>query len=79
MIPLYLAQPMGFEPGTKWQYSQPGIITASRVVEVISGQPFETFLDERLFGPLGMNLKSADESQRRLREHRDHRELHGLS
>ena len=46
-------RPLAFEPGEKWQYS-PGLTVAGRVVEVASGQPFEEFLDERIFRPLGM-------------------------
>jgi CubicO group peptidase (beta-lactamase class C family) len=54
LIPLYVAKPVQFEPGSKWAYCQSGINTAARVVEVVSGLPFDAFLDQRLFGPLGM-------------------------
>lgn len=50
----YAMLPLEFEPDTKYQYSNAGINTAARIIEVVSGQRFETFLDERLFGPLGM-------------------------
>ncbi|EAQ80501.1 serine hydrolase domain-containing protein [Blastopirellula marina] len=43
-----------FQPGTKWSYS-PGITVAGRIVEIVSGQPLEKFLEMRLFQPLGMN------------------------
>lgn len=46
-------QPMHFEPGEKWQYS-PGITVCGRIVEVVAGVPFEDFLDQRIFKPLGM-------------------------
>jgi CubicO group peptidase (beta-lactamase class C family) len=54
LIPAYLSKPMQFEPGSKWQYCQSGINTLGRIVEVVSGQPFEKFLEDRLFQPLGM-------------------------
>jgi CubicO group peptidase (beta-lactamase class C family) len=54
LIPLYLAAPMQFEPGSKWSYCQSGINTASRIVEVVGGEPFDVFLEKRLFTPLGM-------------------------
>jgi CubicO group peptidase (beta-lactamase class C family) len=54
VIPLYAAKPLGFKPGEKWVYCQSSINTAGRIVEVVSGKPFTEFLDERLFGPLGM-------------------------
>jgi CubicO group peptidase (beta-lactamase class C family) len=47
-------QPLEFDPGTKWQYSNNGIAALARVVEVVSGMPFEKFLDARIFQPLGM-------------------------
>lgn len=54
LIPGYLNKPMRFEPGARWQYCQSGINTLGRIVEVASGQPFEKFLDDRIFKPLGM-------------------------
>lgn len=50
----YGMTPLDFEPGTRYQYSNAGINTAARVIEVVTGTPFEKFLDERLFQPLGM-------------------------
>jgi CubicO group peptidase (beta-lactamase class C family)/predicted glycoside hydrolase/deacetylase ChbG (UPF0249 family)/lysophospholipase L1-like esterase len=54
LIPLHVAKPLAFEPGAKWAYCQSGINTAARIVEVVSGQPFDEFLEQRLFSPLGM-------------------------
>ena len=50
----YAMTPLEHEPGTKYQYANAGINTAGRIIEVISGMPYEKFLDERLFKPLGM-------------------------
>jgi CubicO group peptidase (beta-lactamase class C family) len=47
-------QPLTFEPGTKWSYSNPGIDTLGRVIEVVSGESYEKFLQARVFEPLGM-------------------------
>jgi len=47
-------QPLEFEPGAKWQYSNTGIAALARVIEVVSGTPFEKFLDDKIFRPLGM-------------------------
>ena len=45
--------PLMADPGTQWRYSMsPDLL--GRVVEIASGTRFETFLDERLFSPLGM-------------------------
>lgn len=43
-----------FEPGTKFQYSGEGYYYLLRAVEHITGLGFEQFMEERLFGPLGM-------------------------
>jgi CubicO group peptidase (beta-lactamase class C family) len=50
----YAMTPLQSEPGSKYQYSNAGINTAGRIIEVVSGRPYEEFLDKRLFGPLGM-------------------------
>jgi len=47
-------RPLEFEPGSRWKYSTAGINTVGRIVEVISGQRFEDFLQERILNPLGM-------------------------
>jgi len=54
LVPLWLAAPMQYEPGEKWKYTQSGINAAARIVEVVSGQTFDQFLQTRLFDPLGM-------------------------
>ncbi len=50
----YGSVPLKFEPGTKWDYSNAGINTAARIVEVVSGMAYEDFMERRLFAPLGM-------------------------
>lgn len=54
LVMAYSQQPLRFEPGSRWEYSNSGINTLGRIVEVVSGKPFAQFLDERLFKPLGM-------------------------
>ncbi|QGN54368.1 serine hydrolase [Novosphingobium sp. Gsoil 351] len=46
--------PLVYEPGTQWSYSV-ALDLMGRVIEVVSGKPFDVFLQERLFGPLGMS------------------------
>ncbi|MFT5042284.1 MAG: CubicO group peptidase (beta-lactamase class C family) [Hyphomicrobiaceae bacterium] len=50
----YAMTPLQTEPGTHYQYSNAGINTAARIIEVITGKNYEDFMQERLFGPLGM-------------------------
>jgi CubicO group peptidase (beta-lactamase class C family) len=60
MLPLrdavrsYAMMPLQHEPDTKYQYSNAGINTAARILEVVSGIPYEEFMQKRLFDPLGM-------------------------
>jgi CubicO group peptidase (beta-lactamase class C family) len=43
-----------FEPGSDYEYSNAGINTVGRIIEVVSGIRYEDFLQQKLFGPLGM-------------------------
>ncbi len=45
--------PLVHEPGTQWDYSV-SLDLLGRVIEIASGMPFDTFLQKRLFDPLGM-------------------------
>lgn len=42
-------------PNTEWNYNNTGYILLSLVVERVSGQPFSEYMQERVFGPLGMS------------------------
>jgi CubicO group peptidase (beta-lactamase class C family) len=50
----YAKLPLEFEPGSRYQYSNAGINTAGRIIEVVGGMPYAEFMDRRLFRPLGM-------------------------
>ena len=50
----YALSPLEFEPGTKYQYANAGINTVGRIIEVAAGMPYEEFMRQRLFKPLGM-------------------------
>lgn len=45
--------PLMFSPGSRWSYSVATDVLG-RLVEVIGGQPFDEFLRQRIFEPLGM-------------------------
>jgi CubicO group peptidase (beta-lactamase class C family) len=47
------ALPLAYEPGTSWRYSVATDVCA-RLVEVLSGMPFDEFLQQRIFAPLNM-------------------------
>lgn len=59
-------RPLLFSPGEQWKYS-PGLNVCGRIVEVVSGQRLDDFLQERIFAPLEMKNTSfyPDAKQRR--------------
>ena len=46
--------PLATEPGTRFRYDGVNTEVLARVIEVASGQPFDRFLQARIFSPLGM-------------------------
>lgn len=50
----YAKTPFIAQPGTKYQYSNAGINTGARVIEIVSGVSYEDFMQKRIFDPLGM-------------------------
>ncbi len=43
-----------FKPGSKFSYSNPGIIFLGRVIEVLTGDDYEVYIDKNIFKPLEM-------------------------
>ena len=54
LVSMISQKPLEFEPGSRWKYSSAGSNVLGRVVEVVSGQRYQDFLQERIFYPLGM-------------------------
>ena len=53
MIDVLADLPLAYHPGTSWEYSV-AIDVLARLVEVISGQRFDAFIQSRILDPLGM-------------------------
>src|SRR6476661_7356190 len=51
-------QPLDFDPGTRWQYSNTNYTLAGMVVEKASGMPFFQFVRTRILTPLGLTSAS---------------------
>ncbi|MBA3513298.1 MAG: beta-lactamase family protein [Pyrinomonadaceae bacterium] len=43
-----------FEPGKQYRYYSGGFAILGRIIEVVSGEPYEQFIKQRIFDPLGM-------------------------
>ncbi len=46
---------LDFEPGTRWQYSNTNYVVAGVILEKVAGQPLFSFLESKIFHPLGMS------------------------
>ena len=53
-VTYYAHQPLKFEPGTQWSYSNMGIATLGRIIEVVSGEDYVHFVTTHILEPLGM-------------------------
>lgn len=73
--------PLLYQPGTRWHYSV-GVDVLGRLIEVISGQRFDEYLQQQIFDPLEMHDTffevPADKLNRFGTNHRYNRETHQL-
>lgn len=53
-LEIFRAEPLSWDPGTEEGYSDWNIITLQFVIERVTGEPLDEFLDAQLFGPLAM-------------------------
>ena len=52
---LFRDVPPRFQPGEQWAYTNLGYIVLGYLLEKISGEPYEEFVRQNIFKPLGMN------------------------
>jgi len=69
MIDHFKNQPMRFDPGTKWEYSNSNYALLGAIVENITGQTYGSYLEQNIFKPAGMT-RSLYASDVRLVENR---------
>ena len=62
----YAHAPMRFAPGARWEYCNGNFNTLGRIIEVVSGRRYATFIESRLLGPLGMRDTTFWPSPRRV-------------
>jgi CubicO group peptidase (beta-lactamase class C family) len=53
-VRFYARTHVQFEPGASWSYSNMGIATLGRLIEVVSGEDYVHFVGNHILGPLGM-------------------------
>lgn len=61
-----------FRAGARFSYSNPGIVYLGQVIERLSGEDFEVYVDKNILKPLGMNESYFDRTPPHLLRHRSH-------
>ncbi len=61
-----------FRPGTRYSYSNPGVIFLGRIIERFSGDDYEVYVTKNILMPLGMTRTFFDRAPVHLRAHRSH-------
>jgi CubicO group peptidase (beta-lactamase class C family) len=60
LVARFIDKPLDFQPGEKYSYSNSGYIVLGYLIEKLSGESYEKFLQENIFTPLGMNDSGYD-------------------
>lgn len=61
-----------FAPGSKFSYSNPGIVFVATAIERIVGEPWEVYVEKNILRPLGMTRAFFDRAPHHLLKHRSH-------
>lgn len=59
LLPVFVAEPLEFPPGTRGSYSNEGFIVLGAVIERISGQNYYEYVAQHVFAPLGMKATAS--------------------
>lgn len=59
----FLNRPLDFQPGERWSYSNSGYILLGSIIEQVSEQSYETFLQDNIFTPLEMTSTGYDHNR----------------
>ncbi len=63
LLPFFVNEPLAFEPGAKFQYSNAGFTVLGLIIEKLSGKNYFDYVRENIFKPAGM--KNTDSYERR--------------
>jgi len=53
-VKLFGSRPVAFEPGSRMEYSNYGFILLGRIIELVSGEPYQKYVEEHVYRPAGM-------------------------
>jgi CubicO group peptidase (beta-lactamase class C family) len=60
LVARFRDKPLEFQPGERWNYSNSGYVLLGYLIEKISGESYERFVQENIFVPLGMRDSGYD-------------------
>lgn len=61
-----------FEPGSRYSYSNPGVIFLGRIIQLLSGDDYEVYVTKNILMPLGMHSTFFDRAPYYLLPRRSH-------
>jgi CubicO group peptidase (beta-lactamase class C family) len=61
-----------FKPGSRFSYSNPGVIYLGRIIELLTHDDYEVYIDKNIFKPLEMHRSYFDATPSHLLRHRSH-------
>ena len=61
-----------FKPGSRFGYSNPGIVYLGQVIERLAGEDYEVYIDKNILKPLAMHASYFDRTPPHLLPHRSH-------
>jgi CubicO group peptidase (beta-lactamase class C family) len=59
-FPFFANDPLRFEPGMGWDYSNAGFVVLGAIIEQVSGQDYSSYVQEHVFRPAGMTHSAHD-------------------
>lgn len=72
LVAMFPFTEVGFKPGSKFSYSNPALIYLGRIIEKLSGEDYEVYIDKNILRPLGMTSSYFDTTPPHLLKHRSH-------
>ncbi|NMO18826.1 beta-lactamase family protein [Pyxidicoccus fallax] len=63
-LPLFVDEPLKFEPGTRWRYSNSGFVLLGAIIEKVSGRSYFEYVREHIYKPAGMTNSDCYEIDR---------------
>ena len=72
LVAMFPYTQLNFAPGTKYSYSNPGVILLGRIIQLLSGDDYEVYITKNILMPLGMHSSFFDRAPYYLLPHRSH-------